>query len=178
MVRGANVQTPDREAHTPAMLLWAEALRFADAATVLTPVNDTRFRFRTPALHLAAHSIELAMKSFLRAEGCSLEELIRLRHSLVDILAACEARGMQALADADGPYLGFLSEAHEQQEFRYPHLNRPPHMEREDWARLAEWALRAAIPAVSDATPPAGSLSGTMLARVDKVFAADHDATS
>lgn len=174
---------PDREANTPPMLLWTEALGFAAAASELTPLrdgayDDRPFRFRTPTLHLAAHSIELAMKSFLRAKGRSLAELIRLRHSLIDILEACKALGMDAPTELDRHYLNFLSEAHENHDFRYVHLDHPPHMERADWARLAEWALRAAIPAVSDATPPPGSLTHAMLARVYKLFAADHRAAS
>jgi hypothetical protein len=125
--------------------------------------------FYKPALHLAGHSIELALKSHLRAKGHSLSDLSRIRHSLMGALDACKLLGIEAPSEMDWHYLNFLSEAHEHHEFRYSHLDHPPYMEREDWARLAEWALRVAAPAVAASQP--GSSIEAMLARIRQVFA-------
>ena len=45
--------------------------------------------------------------------------------------------------------LDFLGEAHANHEWRYAHLDHPPHMERKDWIIVAEWALRSSITAVA-----------------------------
>ena len=50
----------------------------------------------------------------------------------------------------DWDRINFLSEAHANHEWRYAHTDRPPHMEREDWISVAEWALRAALRAVAE----------------------------
>jgi hypothetical protein len=44
----------------------------------------------------------------------------------------------------------FLADAHGANEWRYAHLDRPPHMDWEDWHPVAEWALYAAAPAVAE----------------------------
>jgi hypothetical protein len=135
-------RTPDREAHTDSMLVWQEACQFLGAACEIP-------NYRTPRLHLAAHGIELALKSHLRANGYTLEQLRQVGHSLAKCLDHCKALGMAAPSDDDLHRLFFLSEAHVDHEWRYAHTDRPPHMEWADWIIVAEWALRAAIPAVA-----------------------------
>ena len=136
------ISKEDRERSTPALLLWTQALEFVRAANQLT-------EYRTPQLHLAAHGTELALKAHLRAKKQTLKDLADLRHSLVDALTACNKTGMEWPPPEVLRPLKFLSAAHEQQEFRYAHLHRPPHMDRRDWIVPAIWALRSAITAVA-----------------------------
>ena len=101
--------------------------------------------YRTQRLHLAAHGIELALKSFLRAKGYTLDKLRALGHSLRAAVRDCKKHGMTPPSVDDWDRINFLSEAHANHEWRYAHTDRPPHMEREDWISVAEWALRAAL---------------------------------
>lgn len=136
------ISKQDREIHTPAMLIWTEALTFIRAANQLT-------EYRTPQLHLAAHGTELALKAHLRAKRYPLKHLTQLGHSLTDALAECNKTGMEWPHPEVLRPLEFLSAAHEAHEFRYAHVSRPPHMDRSDWIVAATWALRSAIPAVA-----------------------------
>ena len=138
-------RTPDREAHTDSMLMWHEATTFIAAAVAIP-------HYRTPRLHLAAHGIELALKSHLRATGYTLDQLQRIRHSLVTALNRCVALGMVEPSDDDRHRLRFLSDAHANHEWRYAHTDKPPHMDWSDWISVAAWSLRAAIPAVATNT--------------------------
>jgi len=138
------VSKQDRETHTPALLLWNEALSFIRAAYQLAEL-----KYRTPQLHLATHGTELALKAHLRAKKYTLKRLTQIGHSLTDALAECNGTGMEAPPAYVLRMLKFLSEAHEDHEFRYAHLKRPPHMDRQDWIVPATWALRSAIPAVA-----------------------------
>lgn len=137
---------PDREANTPAMLLWREATEFA-AAALLIP------KYRTAQLHLAAHAVELALKAHLRAKGYTLEQLrLQIGHSLVTAQERCQALGLVAPVADVQLRLDFMAEAHIKHEWRYAHLDRPPHMAWDEWLVVVEWALYAAIPAVAAVT--------------------------
>jgi hypothetical protein len=137
--------TPDREAHTSCMLMWQEAAGFVKAAGEIP-------HYRTPRLHLATHGIELALKSHLRANGYTLDQLRALGHSLLKSLTRCKRLGFELPSMDNMDRLRLLSKAHAAHEWRYAHTDRPPHMEWGDWVLVADWALSAAIPAVGRAT--------------------------
>jgi hypothetical protein len=165
-------RTPNRDAHTDAMLMWQESCEFVAAAC------DTPW-YRTPRLHLAAHGVELALKSHLRARGYSIAQLINIGHSLVKCLAHCEQLGLSMSEDKD--VLGcfqFMSEAHANHEWRYGHKDHPPHMEYEEWSVVARWALGAAIPAVAEnaADDPVKipQFKSRMAVQIDRAFQPAH----
>jgi hypothetical protein len=114
--------------------------------------------YRTQRLHLAAHGIELALKSFLRANGYTLNRLRGLGHSLTAAVKDCKALGMAQPSADDWDRIEFLSEAHVNLEWRYAHTDRPPHMEWRDWISVAGWALRSAIPAVAENSAEKGKV--------------------
>jgi hypothetical protein len=149
--------------------MWTEGLLYLEAARTLTP-SDKNHHFRSPTLQLAAHGIELALKSFLRAHKYSLHELQKLGHELVAIAAVCEAQGMTPLGDSvDRVFFEFMSDAHVDQEFRYVHLDRPAHVHCDDWNLYAKWALNAAIEAVASTEKDAVSMQAAMLRRLATV---------
>jgi hypothetical protein len=170
----------NREGHTPAILLWTDALSFIDAAHQLTrfdvpPLDSEKMRHRTPRLYLATHGIELAMKSHLRANGSTLRQLTGLGHSLTKTLAACLSTDMEAPSEQRHRALEFLSVAHERHEFRYGHTDHPPHMDHRNWINVALWALRAAIPAVAADTVSAteyGTFKKAMTVQISRLLRA------
>jgi len=158
-----------READASAMLMWNDALSSIDAANQL---GAEEMRFGTVRLHLVTRGIELAMKSLLRARGWTLDRIqTELGHSLNDILAALANLGTKPPTGAVRSWLELLSEARERRELRYAHTDHPTHMDRSDWIVAAEWALRAAIPAVAEAEAgkDAKGLVRTMQARTTRV---------
>jgi hypothetical protein len=141
-----------REASTPPLLLWNEALRFAAGAGVLSAAGRAPHEplyYRCQALYLACHGIELALKSHLRAKEFSLRRLINIGHSLTKALERSIGTGMEPPPAEILHRIRFLSAAHEEHVFRYAHLHRPPHMDRADWIVVTTWSLRTAIPAVA-----------------------------
>src|SRR3972149_10301169 len=77
--------------------LWTQAKSFASAADFLIG-NGWKGPFDHPIYYLLGHAIELALKSFLRAKGKSLDELKgeRLRHDLSAALKQAEALDLRA----------------------------------------------------------------------------------
>jgi HEPN domain-containing protein len=76
-----------RERHTSAVLMYGQAMEFLESAKRLAS-NDT------PALFLACHGLELALKSYLRAKGAPLTKLRAIRHSIIAALNDCVAQGL------------------------------------------------------------------------------------
>jgi hypothetical protein len=71
---------------------------YADAA-ILVRTHKRPGKVSSVAYHLAGHSIELALKSFLRARGSSLKSLRSIGHSLTKLVDEAEARGLARVVD-------------------------------------------------------------------------------
>lgn len=82
------------------MGLWTQAKTFASAADFLIG-NGWKAPSDDPTYYLLGHAIELALKSFLRAKGKSLDELKGkgLRHDLSAALKQAEAFDLRAYVD-------------------------------------------------------------------------------
>ncbi len=74
------------------MGLWTYAQDFLQAATVLVRPNQ----ISTPAYYLVCHSIELALKAFLRGNSVSLAKLKKIGHDLEEALRQCNSLGLSS----------------------------------------------------------------------------------
>jgi len=107
--------------------LRTQAKSFANAAEALTNMdrrsNRDMPRFFDPTYYLTAHAIELALKSFLRAKGKSLDELKnRFGHDLSAALKEAEAldlRAYVALRPDQEAAIQILSSYYKDKEFEY-----------------------------------------------------------
>jgi len=144
------VTKEEREASTSAFMLWSYGEQFLNASKKLgTP--------HLPALYLACHGIERAIKSHLRAKEYSLDALIGIRHSIAKALSHARDTGMRKPPVRIAAVLQFVEEIHRDDEYRYPHsLVRA--IEVRYFLLAGAWALRAAAPAVSR-SPASVSLS-------------------
>jgi hypothetical protein len=70
-----------------------------------------------PVYTLAGHSIELALKAFVRQHGADLKDLKNLGHDLDAAMDAAEATGLQHAADRT--QLSLLNQEYSQHRFRY-----------------------------------------------------------
>jgi hypothetical protein len=75
-----------------------------------------------PAMFLIAHSIELALKSYLLWSGCSLRRLRSLGHNLEECWKKALEQGVDkhvTLSDVDLEILKLIGELHSSTELRY-----------------------------------------------------------
>ncbi|MFH1342867.1 MAG: hypothetical protein ABIL01_16950 [Pseudomonadota bacterium] len=73
-----------------------------------------------PKYFLAAHSLELTLKSYLAANEVCKEDLInRYSHSLGKLLSKCESLGLRCPAELRG-YVGAMAAINCDHDFRYP----------------------------------------------------------
>jgi hypothetical protein len=83
--------------------------------------REVRFRFSHVPYYLHSHSIELALKAFLRVHGVTEVELKKsFRHGFVDLLGRCEQLGLKFRKPKRTRQLvDFLNELTRRQAFRY-----------------------------------------------------------
>ena len=83
--------------------------------------REVRFLFSHVPYYLHSHSIELALKAYLRTHGVTEAELKKsFRHGFVDLLAKCEQLGLKFRKPKRTRQLvDFLNELTKQQAFRY-----------------------------------------------------------
>ena len=75
-----------------------------------------------PVMFLVAHSIELALKAYLRYQGASLNEIKGLNHNLLDCWQKAVEKGVDehvTLANENMEVLGLISDLHSSTELRY-----------------------------------------------------------
>jgi hypothetical protein len=97
---------------------------FYKAASLCAEANETRtvrFRFSHVPYYLHTHSIELALKAYLRARSVTEAELKKsFRHGFVDLLAKCEEMGLKFRKPKRTRQLVyFLNNLTKDQAFRY-----------------------------------------------------------
>jgi len=97
---------------------------FYKAAALCTNAHSertVRFRFGHVPYYLHTHSIELALKAYLRTHLVTEAELKKsFRHGLVDLLAKCEAMGLKFRKPKRTRQLVvFLNDLTKDQAFRY-----------------------------------------------------------
>jgi len=97
---------------------------FYKAAALCAAAHDKRtvqFRFSHVPYYLHTHSIELALKAYLRTHRVTEAELKKsFRHGFVDLLAKCEAMGLKVRKPKRTRQLvDFLNELTKDQTFRY-----------------------------------------------------------
>ncbi len=80
---------------TNSMGLWTYASDFASAATIVAMKAGNRIS--VPAYYLDCHAIELVLKAFLRAQGCTLDNLKSIGHNLDKLLASATQQGLPSL---------------------------------------------------------------------------------
>ncbi|MDA1046820.1 MAG: hypothetical protein O3A82_07825 [Verrucomicrobia bacterium] len=83
--------------------LWRYGRDFLDAGEKIKdprkPDHLLDHHAPTTAYYLVSHSIELLLKSYLRAKGKNLKELRKIGHNLVEAISQCEAEGIQDLVE-------------------------------------------------------------------------------
>jgi len=92
------------------------------AAVCQAAVENRRIRLRYDFVlyHLHTHSIELALKAFLRAHGLSVAELKKLSHGLVAIYERCVSLRMRVKKPKRTAQVAqWLDELSRTQTFRY-----------------------------------------------------------
>ena len=57
-------------------------------------IPEGKRRHSSPCYYLLSHSIELTLKAFLRAKGCTIPELIKIGHDLGELLRHAELSGI------------------------------------------------------------------------------------
>ena len=75
-----------------------------------------------PVMFLVAHSVELALKSYLRYRGATLAEIKGLSHNLLDCWQEAVEKGIEEvvnLSEDDLHVLGLISDLHASTELRY-----------------------------------------------------------
>lgn len=114
------------EDRTTAVGLARYAREYFEAALAADDVIGKRKGYEivapAPVMFLVAHSIELALKSYLRHTGQSLLDLQRIGHDLKDCWGACCDNGIRSLVDLDAEELRVLeliADLHASTELRY-----------------------------------------------------------
>jgi hypothetical protein len=110
----------DRDARTTPLGLWRFGEAYLQAAKHLLSVADD-LNFPAPIYFLASHSIELALKSFIRAHGGTLEDLRCFGHRLTPLLKHARKHGLDKGESAanDSKLIARLDVFNRDHEFRY-----------------------------------------------------------
>jgi hypothetical protein len=75
-----------------------------------------------PVMFLVAHSIELALKAYLRFTGVSIDDLKKVSHNLIECWQCAVDRGVKKhviLTEEDVDVLKIISDLHASTELRY-----------------------------------------------------------
>jgi hypothetical protein len=114
------------EGRTTAIGLARYSREYFDAALAADEVIGRRKGYEivapAPVMFLVAHSIELALKSYLRHKGQSLEDLRSVGHNLMACWTACDTIGIAEIVDLDAKELDVLrliADLHVSTELRY-----------------------------------------------------------
>jgi hypothetical protein len=139
-----------REAKTSAFTLWSYGAHFLGAAQRLG--TD-----QLPALYLACHATELALKSHLRAHGYSVKKLAspEIGHQIAVALSLSLQTGMKRPPKRVQSVLAFADAVHQNHDYRYPYAGVRP-LPIWCFVLAAGWALREAAPAVARSSPSIG----------------------
>ena len=131
-----------QEQHTPAIVMYRQAMEFLESAKRLDS-NDT------PALFLACHGLELALKAYLRAKGARLSQLRAIRHSIIAALNDCVAQGLASPPQVVADILTIVEWPHASYAYRYWSTYRQVIIDRRLLLRAGAWASCAVLPAVA-----------------------------
>ena len=111
---------------TTAIGLARYAREYYDAALAADDVIGHRAGYEVaappPVMFLVAHSIELALKAYLKHTGMSLDKIIKLGHNLVKCWNKAKERGvgeLVELTEEDLGVLGLINDLHVSTELRY-----------------------------------------------------------
>lgn len=105
---------------TAALALWRYSHDYLKAAQMLCETDSIACNESQALYHLAAQSIEFALKSFLRARGVTPEDLsARIGHSLLDALQEALARDLSPPPVEVVRAIRFIAPHHRDDQFRY-----------------------------------------------------------
>jgi hypothetical protein len=111
---------------TSAIGLARYARDYYDAALAADDVLGKRKGYEivapAPVMFLVAHSIELALKSFLRFRGFTIDDLKKLSHRLDECWRVAKENGIEehvTLTEDDLGVLSLISDLHASTELRY-----------------------------------------------------------
>ena len=99
---------------------------------------------------LFVHGIELALKAYLHEKGLSIDDLRRVGHNLIELLRACQARGLDPSEPDTSAIVARLDASLEKAKLRYDFEFHLPLLK--DVRRIARGILRDTTPAL----PPLG----------------------
>jgi len=115
-----------QDERTTAIGLARYAREYFDAAIAADDVIGRRKGYEIvappPVLFLVAHSIELALKSYLKHSGMTLREIRGISHNLLDCWREAVEKGVEeyvTLNEEDLGVLGLISDLHVSTELRY-----------------------------------------------------------
>lgn len=109
------------EARTTPLGLWSYAKDFSEAADIILEKKGESALF-PPLYYLYGHSIELALKAFLRTRGRSLDDLKKLGHDIGKIYPKAMEAGLSAevsLTTGQAEALELFSSYYMNKEFEY-----------------------------------------------------------
>jgi hypothetical protein len=130
------------------------AVQFAEAARVLQRESEVSHKIDTPAYVLFGHSIEMALKGYLRASGWSPTKLRRqLGHDLNKALASAKTDGLESHVKINTQFedrLDLLNQIHLTRELFYPRVGfvRLPLLKHV--AEMADLLIRNIFPVVTE----------------------------
>jgi len=140
----------DHRESTSAFDLWRHGDRFLSAARKLGTDH-------LPALYLACHATELALKSHLRANGYAMSDLAsrEIGHRIGVALSIALETGRSKPPARVKAVLDFANAVHREHHYRNPHAGVRA-LPIWYFVLAAGWALREAAPAVARKTPGIG----------------------
>jgi hypothetical protein len=110
--------TVTEDERTTELGLFNYAASYRGAADALGTMKLSTTHPETPRSFLYVHAIELYIKAFLRASGCSLDEIEALRHNWQRLRSAYEENGGR-LTDEDVDVVRNLAASNASIRFRY-----------------------------------------------------------
>lgn len=112
--------SPLDDSHTTVMGLWTDASQYMRAAKVLNAQDE--FEHSQVLYYLIGHALELAFKSYIRSQGGTLEQLIKLRHDLVRAEKRANELGLSdlvSISTQEKSCLCLLNSYYKDKEFEY-----------------------------------------------------------
>lgn len=132
------------ETRTTGMGLWTDANEMLAAAKHLSAVKD--FEFSQPLYYLLGHSLELSFKSYVRANGASLNCLKSIGHDLNLALDWALTGGLEKLVtitEADKQLVSLVNTYYKAKEFEYRKTGIKEYPHAKDLISLTERVLKA-----------------------------------
>ena len=153
--------------------LWHYAFRYLKAAKTLDYIEPNPWVVSGVAYQCACQSIELALKSYLCARGFTIEQLIRVGHSLLKCLAeTTKAKLRPPLSNEQIDTIALADRYYRKHEFRYIVIGAKDYPDLRPLFQAGAVILDAAAPAVAQGAKKPERLLHRMRVEISESFGA------